>query len=47
MHAPGPVLSLWSRRIQEGLWLAAALAVPLVMNPWGYNVFELPKSTLL
>jgi O-antigen ligase len=47
MRAPGSDLSRWCSRIQEGLWLTAALAVPLAINPWGSNVFELPKTILL
>jgi O-antigen ligase/cytochrome c-type biogenesis protein CcmH/NrfG len=31
----------------EVLWLAAAVAVPLAINPWGTNSFELPKVLLL
>jgi hypothetical protein len=34
----------WCERAQEAGWLAAALAVPLVFNPWGFNAFELPKA---
>lgn len=28
-------------------WLAAAVAVPLIFNPWGGSSFELPKAALL
>jgi O-antigen ligase len=31
----------------EGLWLVAAVAAPLALNPWGANAFELPKTLLL
>ena len=31
----------------ELAWLAAALLVPLILNPWGCNAFELPKALLL
>ena len=31
----------------EAGWLAAAVAVPLAFNPWGFNGFELPKALLL
>jgi hypothetical protein len=31
----------------EIIWLAAAIAVPLALNPWGCNAFELPKAALL
>ncbi len=34
-------------RLLEALWLTAAVAVPLLVNPWGANAFELPKSLLL
>jgi O-antigen ligase len=37
----------WSTRALESLWLAAAVAVPLAFNPWGYSGFELPKVVLL
>lgn len=36
-----------SERALEAAWLAAAVAVPLTFNPWGYNSFELPKAALL
>jgi disulfide bond formation protein DsbB len=29
------------------IWLAAAIAVPLALNPWGRNAFELLKAALL
>ncbi|MBI5033286.1 MAG: O-antigen ligase family protein [Chloroflexi bacterium] len=28
-------------------WLALAIAIPLAINPWGSNAFELPKAALL
>lgn len=28
-------------------WLAAAITLPLAINPWGSNAFELPKAALL
>jgi putative inorganic carbon (HCO3(-)) transporter len=28
-------------------WLVAAIALPLTINPWGSNAFELPKAALL
>jgi O-antigen ligase len=31
----------------EGLWLAAAVLIPLICNPWGASAFELPKALLL
>ena len=31
----------------EAAWLAVALFVPLALNPWGVNSFELPKALLL
>ena len=34
-------------RALEAAWLTAAGAVPLVLNPWGANSFELPKVMLL
>jgi O-antigen ligase/Tfp pilus assembly protein PilF len=37
----------WSERVLEGLWLVAAVFVPLAINPWGTNAFELPKVLLL
>ena len=37
----------WPSRLLEGLWLIAAVAVPLAINPWGSNAFELPKAVLL
>lgn len=37
----------WPARVLEGLWLVAAATVPLALNPWGYNAFELPKTALL
>ena len=37
----------WPSRLLEGLWLAAAVALPLAINPWGSNAFELPKAVLL
>jgi O-antigen ligase/cytochrome c-type biogenesis protein CcmH/NrfG len=40
-------LQSWAERLIEILWLGAAVATPLVFNPWGYNSFELPKTALL
>jgi O-antigen ligase/Tfp pilus assembly protein PilF len=37
----------WCAHAIEISWLAAAVAVPLTLNPWGCNAFELPKSLLL
>jgi O-antigen ligase len=37
----------WFSQAIEILWLAAAIAVPLAFNPWGYSGFELPKAALL
>jgi Tfp pilus assembly protein PilF/O-antigen ligase len=37
----------WPARLLESLWLLAAVAVPLAINPWGSNAFELPKALLL
>ncbi len=37
----------WCARPVEVGWLAAAVAVPLALNPWSCNSFELPKSLLL
>ena len=31
----------------ELVWLAIAALIPLVINPWQANAFELPKATLL
>ena len=39
--------SIWIARIGEALWLIAAAAIPLVISPWTYNAFELPKTALL
>ncbi|MFN2270881.1 MAG: O-antigen ligase family protein [Anaerolineae bacterium] len=39
--------SAWIARIGEALWLIAAAAIPLVISPWTYNAFELPKTALL
>ena len=33
--------------LQEGAWLFAAVAIPLVLNPTGVQVFDLPKIALL
>jgi O-antigen ligase len=35
-----------ARGLEAG-WLAAAIGVPLVFNPWGGSAFELPKVALL
>ena len=40
-------LRRWCDQASEVLWLSAAVAVPLVFNPWGSNAFELPESILL
>ncbi len=37
----------WPSWTLEATWLLAAVAVPLVFNPWGTNSFELPKAALL
>jgi O-antigen ligase/Flp pilus assembly protein TadD len=34
-------------RAAEFVWLAAVVTVPLVMNPWECNAFELPKAVWL
>ncbi len=34
-------------KLPEVLWLLAGAGVPLLLNPWGYNAFELPKARLL
>jgi O-antigen ligase/tetratricopeptide (TPR) repeat protein len=34
-------------RLLESGWLALALLVPLVLNPWGESIFALPKAALL
>ena len=48
MYTRGPLaLPRWCAQAIEVSWLAAAVAVPLTFNPWGYNAFELPKSLLL
>ncbi len=47
MLITSPSLQRWCGKVSEVLWLCAAVAVPLVFNPWGNSVFELPKSILL
>jgi O-antigen ligase len=37
----------WTALALEALWLASAVLVPLVFNPWGSVPFELPKVALL
>jgi O-antigen ligase len=37
----------WCTCMIEAGWLTAAVAVPLAFNPWGCNIFELPKSLAL
>ncbi len=34
-------------RLLEGGWLALAVLVPLVINPWGESIFALPKAVVL
>ena len=34
-------------RLLEGGWLAIAVLVPLVVNPWGESIFALPKAVVL
>jgi len=34
-------------KTQEAIWLAAAVAIPLVLDPWGCSSFEVPKSALV
>ncbi len=34
-------------RLLEGGWLAIAVLVPLVINPWGQSIFALPKAAVL
>jgi O-antigen ligase len=34
-------------RVVEAAWLAAAVGVPLALNPWAGSAFELPKAALL
>jgi len=46
-HAADSLLRTWVARALEALWLTAAVAVPLALNPWGANAFELPKAVLL
>jgi len=42
-----PPLTRQLARAGAGLWLAAALLVPLALNPWGVSAFELPKAALV
>ena len=37
----------WHAQLLDAAWLSAAVAVPLVCNPWGHSAFELPKAALL
>jgi hypothetical protein len=37
----------WCARAAEVVWLAAVVTVPLVINPWECNAFELPKAVWL
>ena len=37
----------WPATVLEVGWLSAAVIVPFVFNPWGYDAFELPKTALL
>ncbi len=46
-EAPARAELDWSSRLLECLWLVAAVAVPLALNPWGSSAFELPKAVLL
>ncbi len=41
------LLNRWRIDALELGWLAAAIALPLTINPWGSNAFELPKAALL
>ncbi len=43
---PNPTLSM-STWLPESIWLLLALVIPWVFNPWGNNVFELPKAAAL
>lgn len=47
MTRPTDLAHTWPARVQEVLWLTTAATVPLAFNPWGYNAFELPKTSLL
>lgn len=46
MRGLSPV-SDWCRRAVQTGWLVAAIAVPLVFNPFGDSAFELPKTAIL
>lgn len=37
----------WCSHAVEVGWLTAAVAVPLIFNPWGGSAFELPKAAVL
>jgi len=41
------LLKRWFEKKSEAIWLIAAIGVPLIFYPWGYNGFELPKAALL
>lgn len=43
---PTPRRALTHRFLESG-WLSIAMLVPLAINPWGQNVFSLPKATIL
>lgn len=45
--SPADSVTRWSDQALEALWLIAAVAVPVIFNPWGANAFELPKVLLL
>ena len=36
-----------TQKIQQGIWLAAAFGIPLLVNPWGCSAFAIPKTLLL
>ena len=35
------------QRFQQYIFLATILLIPLVFNPWGFDMYEIPKNTLL
>ncbi|MBI2954809.1 MAG: O-antigen ligase family protein [Chloroflexi bacterium] len=49
MHLANPPLvqTRPACRLTERAWLFAVFAIPLTMNPWGVQVFDLPKTALL
>ena len=40
-------LRMWCCHAMEIMWLGAALLIPLTVNPWSENSFELPKAILV